>query len=350
MKIPRLSAVLLIALLSSALSLVLCGVEFVSLLTAETYEQVIVSPQQFSASMEVSPASKHHQQQQQRQKQQQQQKKQHLIPVAVPPPLPKKTTSNKIRSGKETCPSQYQNENNKNEHSPLIFRTANLAICRSPKVGSNELRSIAEAYESDKPFRPPTYNRPYGGNILAKVKGAKAFSRYLYGNDVTRIMFVRHPVDRVLSAFLQSARSRPFWTLHGFTKNLGASPKTFRQWAMNKKLFYKYYHSECNENSTEMDLHSKIQHWAPPQHCRCGIYDCGVQWNVYKIEEHSIQSVLSEHLPQKYLPPANATEILHKMEYTKKDYLTDDILAFLNLVTREEQEYFGYEPLTVNDL
>ncbi len=253
------------------------------------------------------------------------------------PPIPK-------------CPSHYQNENNRNEHSPLVFKKDNLLVCRSPKVGSNELRSVATAYETDSKFIPPTVNEPYHGSILANIKNVDLFHHYLYDSNVTRIMFVRHPVHRLLSAFIQTARGRLFWKLHGFSKNLKASPKTFRKWINNRDLFFKYYSGTCHANSTELNTHFKIQHWAPPQHCRCGLHDCEVNWKIYKIEQHSVQSVLKDYLPQKYLPPANATEILHTRKYTKKDYLTKDILDFLNYVTKEEQAFFGYKPLTINDI
>ena len=281
-----------------------------------------------------------------------------LPPVANPIEVEEKErahqldfTQKKIRqSGTKTCPSQYRNKNNNNEHSPLLFKKYNLMVCRSPKVGSNELRSVATAYETDKPFVPPSANEPYEGSILATIRNSREFNHYLYDDDVTRIMFVRHPVHRVLSAFLQTAKGGLFWRLHGFDRNMGATPESFRRWIQDPDIFYKYYHSECNANSTSFDIHYKIQHFAPPQHCRCGIHDCKVKWKVFKIEQHTIRSVLKDHLPGKYLPPANSTEILHKRKYTVRDYLTDDILAFLNLVTKEEREFFGYDPLRVDDL
>ena len=256
----------------------------------------------------------------------------------------------KIRpGGKKACPSQYRNKKNNNEHSPLLFKKHNLMVCRTPKVGSNELRSIASAYESDTPFTPPSFNRPHHGSILAAVRNSRDFNHYLYDDNVTRIMFVRHPVIRVLSGFLEMAKSSSFWKLHGLKQNVGASPETFRRWIQDPKLFYKYYHSECRKNSASLDVHPKIQHWAPPQHCRCGIHDCNAKWNVFMIEQHKIQSVLKNYLPEKYLPPANSTEILHKRKYTVRDYLADDILAYLNLVTKEEQEFFDYDPLVIDE-
>ncbi len=93
-------------------------------------------------------------------------------------------------------------------------------------------------------------------------------------------------------------------------------------------MFFKYYSGTGHKNLTEMNTHLKTQHWAPPQYCQCGLHDCGVNWKIYKIEQHSVQSVLKYYFPQKYLPLANGMEILHTRKYTKKEYLTEDILDF----------------------
>jgi len=259
--------------------------------------------------------------------------------------------STTTKSNNKQCPSLYKQQNTDNEHSPLIFEDHDLLVCRTPKVGSLELRGIAAAYHEDTPYQPLSLNRPYTNHTLSDIQNIQQFQHYLYNDAVKRVMFVRHPVNRILSGFLEVARFRVFWTkIHGMRRNLGTTPNAFGTW-ITSGAFRQHYQSTCNEYSTQQSLHRAIQHWAPPQHCRCGVYECGVEWQVYKIEDYgSIGSVLSKYLPEKYLPASTTNKTLHKRSYKVRDYLAPKTLEILNEATREEQEFFGYKPLTINDL
>lgn len=262
-------------------------------------------------------------------------------------------TRNKIP---QHCPSLYKQENLDNEHSPILFEEHDVVVCRTPKVASLELRSIAESFHSNTSFKRKRRNRPYTGNhSLAHVHNENEFHRYLYSADVTRVMFVRHPVMRMLSGFLEVARFNVFWTkIHtGMNGMRGNSPQAFHTW-VKSGAFRQHYHSTCNANSTSYSLNRAIQHWAPPQYCRCGIHECNVEWTVYKLEDiESVGSVLGEYLPSRHLPlmpnddDKNGT--MHKRQYNVTDYLTQEVLSILNEATREEQEYFGYRTLDIRD-
>lgn len=253
-----------------------------------------------------------------------------------------------------TCSSLYKQQNRDNEHSPLVFKDYNLVVCRTPKVGSLEVRGIAAAHDANALYQPLQKNRPYTGNhTLSDISSATEFQQYLYGDNVTRIMFVRHPILRILSGFLEVARFRVFWTkIHSLKRNLGTTPLAFQTW-ITSGAFQQHYHSTCNDDSVNKSLNRAIQHWAPPQHCRCGMYDCGIKWQVYKLEEHNggIAKILSRHLPETYLPKTRGTETIHhQRSYNLTDYLTLEVLEILNQATDEEQEFFGYIPLTINDI
>jgi hypothetical protein len=253
-----------------------------------------------------------------------------------------------------TCLSLYKQQNRDNEHSPLVFRDFNLVVCRTPKVGSLELRGIAAALDANSVYQPLEKNRPYIGNqTLSDVSNINEFQQYLYGDSVSRIMFVRHPILRILSGFLEVARFRVFWTkIHSFQRNLGTTPLAFQSW-VTSGVFRQHYHSTCNEDSVNKSLNRAIQHWAPPQHCRCGIHDCGIKWQVYKLEEHNggIAGILSRYLPAKHLSNTRSNDTIHhQRSYNLTDYLTPEVLEILNQDTKEEQEFLGYKPLTVNNI
>jgi len=231
------------------------------------------------------------------------------------------------------------------------------------------------------------------------------FNRYLYSDSVDRIMFVRHPVRRLLSGFLQVARVRKesFWESYGF-EDQGFGPDGFRTFMMNSSFIFEY-DGTCSRSSTFFSIESWSQHWAPPQHCRCGISECGVEWKVYKIEEHTIGEIMDQYIPGPWIPPYNITtknnskkkptppynnttkkkrrrlELsyntttkkkkkkpkspynittkknitrrsrgkesgkYHSTSYNEKEYLTPEVLEFLNDLTKNEREFYGYEPI-----
>mmetsp|Transcript_26729 Transcript_26729/g.77077 ORF Transcript_26729/g.77077 Transcript_26729/m.77077 type:complete len:648 (-) Transcript_26729:1032-2975(-) len=287
--------------------------------------------------------------------------------------LQKTSTPDKIslshalgKTANETCPTHYRNAFNDNEFSPIIFPQRNLLVCRTPKVGSQELRAVSTAWKADVPFAERADPRTFNQSILADVADPLLFHRYLYDEEShRRIMFVRHPVLRILSGFLQIANKMTFWRLHDMERpsrknSAYASPRSFHKWVLNETLFRRYYRSKCDDADDmtlkDIDLHSKLQHYAPPQYCRCGIADCGVEWTYYRLEDgKSIRDVLQQDgaIPNKYLKPDKASEqIMHQRSYlySKRDYLTDEVLAYLNAVTKREQTFFGYQPLTAPDL
>ena len=53
---------------------------------------------------------------------------------------------------------------------------------------------------------------------------------------------------------------------------------------------------------------------------------------------------------QKSICSSTNETVFHKRLYNVRDYLTREILEILNQATREEQEFFGYEALKVEDL
>ena len=278
-----------------------------------------------------------------------------------PPPRFQKTKN-------ETCPTHYRNEFNDNEFSPIVFPERKLLVCRTPKVGSQEIRAVSTAWKADVPFVEREDPRTFNQSILADVEDRSQFHRYLYDEEsYSRIMFVRHPVLRILSGFLQIADKKTFWRLHDMERpsrkdNLYASPESFHRWVLNETLLTRYYRSECDDaddrsmTMKDIDLHPKLQHYAPPQYCRCGITDCGVTWKHYRLEDgKSIRDILHQDggIPDKYLKPDGSSEqIMHQRSYlySKRDYLTDEVLEYLNKITNKEQHFFGYQPLTAADI
>jgi len=266
----------------------------------------------------------------------------------------------------DTCPTHYRNTFNDNEFSPIIFPERNLMVCRTPKVGSQEIRAVSTAWKADVPFVERADPRTFNQSILADVTDPLQFHRYLYDEEsYSRIMFARHPVLRILSGFLQVADKKTFWRLHEMERpsrkdSAYASPKSFHRWVLNESLLTRYYRPECDDavdmTLRDIDLHPKLQHYAPPQYCRCGMTDCGVKWNYYRLEDgKSIRDILKNFgIPEKYLkqPDETGVQIMHQRSYlySKRDYLTDEVLAYLNRLTKREQAFFGYQPLTAADL
>jgi len=250
------------------------------------------------------------------------------------------------------------------QHSPLIFPRDDLMVCRTPKVGTAELRCMQRSYEKKRKFvyKGNAQCRPLDRDLslseLHDLTGDPVrFNRYLYSDSVDRVMFVRHPVRRILSGFLQIAKTKKedFWQSYGFDDQ-GFGPDGFRIFVLNSTFTYEY-DTSCSKSSTYFSLESWSQHWAPPQHCRCGISECGVEWKVYKIEEHTIGEIMDQYIPGPWIPPYNITTKdnnnkkpkesgkYHSKSYDEKKYLTPDVLEFLNDLTKVEREFYGYEPI-----
>eukprot|EP00977_Amphora_coffeiformis_P012413 scaffold3069_cov215-Amphora_coffeaeformis.AAC.14 len=265
-------------------------------------------------------------------------------------------------SSPRPCPSLFQQKSRDNEHVPLLFEEHNLVVCRTPKVGSLEIRSVHDAVQNNRSFTMMP-NRGYRGKTAADLDTLDEFDWYMHDTPfldnttspstaVHRIMFVRHPVVRILSGFKEVS----MYLLSSMNKHKKwkGSPQDFRLWVDSPSGLNASYHRTCDENSQNISLHSHRQHVGPPQHCRCGIFECGVEWTVYKLEEHTIQSVFHKHgIPDHFLPPptTNGTNLLHaRRGYRKADYLAPDILERLNRITLEERLFFGYPPLTIEDV
>ena len=75
--------------------------------------------------------------------------------------------------------------------------------------------------------------------------------------DWRRVLFVRHPVPRILSGFLQIARfdGEAFWKAHSFNQSHGAGPDAFELWLRNS-TFQQEYDPNCGEQSTKFSLDS----------------------------------------------------------------------------------------------
>lgn len=241
-------------------------------------------------------------------------------------------------------------------HSPLLYERDNLMVCRVAKVGSSALRCIQKAYESKSKFaddgnlgcRPKDRE---GAAQLMDVKDKDEFNKLLYGEETNRIMFVRHPVRRILSGFIQMAKHKgeDFWHQYHFEEDLGYGPEAFHKWILHSPFRFEY-DPDCSKASTYFSMEMWSQHWAPPQQCRCGMWDCDVEWKIYKTEEHNMSSVMAEYIPGPWIPEDDAKPVhSHSKVYDWKEYFkTPGVLDFLNTMTKGEQEFFGYEPLTID--
>jgi hypothetical protein len=269
------------------------------------------------------------------------------------PPTNNATTPSHKQSTKSSvssCPSLYKLGTG-SEHSPLVFQQDNLLVCRTPKVASTLLRnSIAKPYylhhhNDTSLFNLATHLQQM---TLAKVRDKQQFIDYLYSNKTRRIMFVRHPVTRILSGFMESASVEGFWTeLYNFTESYNGSPKSFELWLTNSS-FFREYDVDCDpKNSFEQSNHPMRQHWQPPQHCRCGISDCRVEWTIYRIEDEPVGQIMARYLP--ILSGAiNETSSEHVKQYNASMYFNERVLSILNKLTMKEQRFFGYEPYKVS--
>ena len=251
---------------------------------------------------------------------------------------------------KHTCPSLHQQQNKDNEHSPLLFKEHSLLICRTPKVGSLELRGIAAAQGQDKPFEVPELNRPLYGRNTRRYHWCRWVSSLFTWRECDAYSFCATSCPSNLVGLSRSGALSSFledYSQHEAKPRYDAASLSHMdiKWSISQVLWVKL---QCKLNSIFLESGCSA-FWAPPHYCRCGIHDCRVDWEVYKVEEHSIGSVLKLHLPQQYLPLGTNTS-LHKRRYRRRDYLTPDLLTMLNEATREEQDFFDYKPFTLEDL
>jgi Sulfotransferase family len=297
-------------------------------------------------------------------------------------------------------------------------------VCRVPKVGSTQLRQIHFAFYNPNYMAATNTSWETGGppsnSIKQHLLGSSedttnnnfnvtmSQQRFDYlttspPDVVARIMFVRHPVLRIVSGYREIfcvghtiCHSRHF---RGFPNFVYSPNRTVG--------LQNTYRSDCHHHD-HADIHLRasidgvVQHWAPPQHCRCGIPDCHIQYQYYHLERiPSTQHVLNGYLRQlqsvssrynnnglgredaPWLAPTHVRANLKtNTEQTIRFLLgsvTDDdddntmsvfnvtnttttythiisssynttLLDYLNALTKPEQEYFGYLPLTVENV
>jgi Sulfotransferase family len=349
-----------------------------------------------------------------------------------------------------SCPTMMRAIGLRNEHKPIIFskpgpwtsipgmattvatetskssssKYTDVMVCRVPKVGSTQLRQIHFAFYNPNYMAATNTSWETGGppsnsikqhllglsedttNHNLNVTMSQQRFDYLTSSSpdlVARIMFVRHPVLRIVSGYREIfcvghtiCHSRHF---RGFPNFVYSPNRTVG--------LQNTYRSDCHHHD-HADIHLRasvdgvVQHWAPPQHCRCGIPDCHIQYQYYHLERiPSTQHVLNGYLQQlqsvsqynnnglgredaPWLAPTHVRANLKtNTEQTIRFLLgsvTDDeddntmsnfnvttnnnttythissssynttLLDYLNALTKPEQEYFGYLPLTVENV
>jgi hypothetical protein len=213
-----------------------------------------------------------------------------------------------------------------------------ILLCSCPKAASLTLRSIATASRRGKYRRVPNIfdpELPY----VTKARDLKLLYGHMWFSPpprVRRLMWVRHPVARIL---------------HG---NLQVNPKLTEEaffQTVSKGLHRPNhpYDSSCGRATQTMSTHGFFQHYIPPQHCRCGI-PCGAAYEVYRIEDRrqSIRSVLLGYgVPTAWLPgELSAGESSHSTGHgvDESRWLNARVLAMLNNITSLEQRLLGYRP------
>jgi len=150
---------------------------------------------------------------------------------------------------------------------------------------------------------------------------------------VVRLMWVRHPISRLLSG----------WR---FLTPGGGTPQLFASFVMRE--YQRLYDAGCDAASMLLSLDPARQHYLPPQHCRCGL-PCGVRWRILQLEACPIQRVFRRHLGnQSILPPTDKSKANAQTPYNATAFLAP-LLGFLNRLTAREQRALGYCELGIRD-
>jgi len=278
-------------------------------------------------------------------------------------------------SDNQLCPSLYQTGVGFVEHSPVVFERDDIMVCRTPQVGSKFIRDLTMSYVtsnltsyfSEEDEKKGSKGFQHLNPTLDKIHESDKFNYYLYDMDISqRIMFVRHPITRIVAGFydIASSQSSKFWMdLYGYNEDHGYSGKSFLFWLQNSSFVEDYQSMDgsiCSDHALYESLHPQYQQWSPPQVCRCGIMDCGVQWTIHKVEDSPtvMLDVMTEALGRRVKDLYVQTElqqdntfhndvanILNDPRYDMSEYLTANTLAILNPLTLKEQIYLGYQPL-----
>jgi Sulfotransferase family len=317
-----------------------------------------------------------------------------------------------------------------------------IMVCRTPKVGSSMLRKIHFAFynpdymiqhnmtwETGGPPSTTQFQHMLGSENTTIKSNRSNIQRfhYLTSNDsisVARIMFVRHPVIRIVSGYRQiycishrHCQNRHYRAFSNFVfsqHRIKGLQNTYRPTCENDDEHdFHHHHDHRHDIHWNASIDKIIQHWAPPQHCRCGIHDCGIQYTYYHLERiPSVQYVLHQYLLQltvsdttnydhhnhhghdnsqnhqspSWMTPthtranangnteqmvrfllgnltstnkyqhnhsnSNMDTVLLQQPPPQQNYTSFNttILDYLNDLTRPEQEYFGYLPLTVQNI
>lgn len=220
------------------------------------------------------------------------------------------------------------------------------------------LRLVALAYDRQQPFSPGCAGQRIACNAsspqdaLVPVTLCKRFLAHdvldmlLNRESIERIMFVRHPVARIFSGWKQL--------------NHRGYPKHFHDFV--ERQLPMEYDPGCGPVSMALAADARKQHYAPAQHCRCGLR-AGVPWKVLRLEEQPLLPMLRELLgPSDAIPkdgyqlPAY-THLTHLQTLVERErgppasarlppeeYLTPAVLKTLNDLTRTEQRILGYLP------
>ena len=238
------------------------------------------------------------------------------------------------------------------ENSPLVLNSSGIqgsetVLCRTPKVGSLMLRSIALAQANARQWKPVTNGKPWRRimpfNTLANdhthdfMRHDRAYTeaeltRLQHAPKVLRLMWVRHPITRVLSG----------WRFT--TPPELATPARFAAFCRGE--LRRLYDASCGGASQLLSLHPQRQHYLPPQHCRCG-RPCGVRWRTLPLEACPIQRVLRSHLGNlSALPPTDELRANVQERFNATAFLAP-VLPLLNKLTATEQAELGYCPLEI---
>lgn len=158
----------------------------------------------------------------------------------------------------------------------------------------------------------------------------------LHDRRVHRLMWVRHPVSRILSG----------WAEVRHQKSLSRSPHMFHKFVRHE-LVTERYSADCSKKSQKMSTHALLQHVYPAQHCRCGL-PCNISWRVFKLEETDIRQGLRPYLTSATLPKSKRSLHARWRRLPECEYFPPHVLQELNSITMREQHFFGYTPYSVN--
>lgn len=227
----------------------------------------------------------------------------------------------------------------RNEHDPLLMLTPGhpaFVVCRAAKVGSQLLRAVSASCSTGKPFTSLSNSEQHRQQRLAT-------QQQLLSNSSRRIAFVRHPVARIISGFAQiTIREKPtLWTVEdALSGHASRAPATWAAaWSSFVDFLELSYDASC-ANANEFDTDPRLQHVLPPQHCRCGL-ECGIAFDIFRVEEEDITAVLRRFLPASVLPPPGK-QMVHTNQYNVTSFASPRSLALLARLTQRERTYLGY--------